>query len=62
MARNQDFLDEIVAERSESNPGFPEMVEAAYERRRLLHDIVVGTVVINNPVRARMLREAYRGV
>lgn len=26
------------------------------ERRRLLHDIVLGTVVINNPVRARALR------
>ena len=35
MARSQDFLDEIVAERSEANPGFPEMVEAAYERRQL---------------------------
>lgn len=31
------------------------------ERRRLLHDIVVGTVVINKPVRAQILREAYRG-
>jgi uncharacterized RDD family membrane protein YckC len=26
------------------------------ERRRLLHDIVLGTVVINNPVRAAALR------
>jgi uncharacterized RDD family membrane protein YckC len=26
------------------------------ERRRLLHDILVGTVVINNPVRAQALR------
>jgi uncharacterized RDD family membrane protein YckC len=26
------------------------------ERRRLLHDILVGTVVINNPVRAEVLR------
>jgi uncharacterized RDD family membrane protein YckC len=26
------------------------------ERRRLLHDIVLGTVVINNPQRAAMLR------
>jgi uncharacterized RDD family membrane protein YckC len=30
------------------------------ERRRLLHDILVGTVVINNPVRAQMLRPARR--
>ena len=26
------------------------------ERRRLLHDILVGTVVINNPARAQALR------
>jgi uncharacterized RDD family membrane protein YckC len=38
------------------------------ERRRLLHDILLGTVVINNPVRARALRmtrwphEASRGI
>jgi uncharacterized RDD family membrane protein YckC len=29
------------------------------ERQRLLHDILVGTVVINNPARARALRTAY---
>ena len=27
------------------------------ERRRLLHDMAVGTVVINNPARARIIRE-----
>jgi uncharacterized RDD family membrane protein YckC len=26
------------------------------ERRRLLHDILVGTVIINNPARAQLLR------
>ncbi len=26
------------------------------ERQRLLHDLLVGTVVINNPARARALR------
>ncbi len=36
MARGKDFLDELVDERSASNPAFPQMVEAAYERRRLL--------------------------
>ena len=36
MARSKDFLDEIVAERSAATPGFPQLVEAAYERRRLL--------------------------
>ncbi len=30
------------------------------ERRRLLHDIVLGTVIINNDARARSLRGAYR--
>jgi uncharacterized RDD family membrane protein YckC len=30
------------------------------ERRRLLHDILVGTVVINNPVRAQVLRQMGR--
>jgi uncharacterized RDD family membrane protein YckC len=29
------------------------------ERRRLLHDILVGTVVINNPIRAQALRMAH---
>ena len=31
-----DFLDEIVAETSRKHPEFPELVEAAYERRKLL--------------------------
>jgi len=31
------------------------------ERRRLLHDIVLGTVVINNPRRAVMLRASISG-
>jgi len=31
------------------------------ERRRLLHDILVGTVVINNPARAQDLRRARWG-
>jgi uncharacterized RDD family membrane protein YckC len=30
------------------------------ERRRLLHDMLVGTVVINNPVRAQVLRQLRR--
>jgi uncharacterized RDD family membrane protein YckC len=29
------------------------------ERRRLLHDILVGTIVINNPVRANVLRAEW---
>ena len=31
------------------------------DRRRLLHDIVVGTVVINNSTRASLLRTSGRG-
>ncbi len=30
------------------------------ERRRLLHDMVVGTVVINSPARAQMIRDVHR--
>jgi uncharacterized RDD family membrane protein YckC len=30
------------------------------ERQRLLHDMLVGTVVINNPVRAQVLRQTRR--
>jgi uncharacterized RDD family membrane protein YckC len=32
------------------------------QRRRLLHDILLGTVVINNPVRATALRSTMTGV
>ena len=32
------------------------------DRRRLLHDMLVGTVVINNPVRAQVLRQTGRAV
>ena len=32
----EDFLDEVIRERSVENPGFPTLVEAALERRRLL--------------------------
>jgi uncharacterized RDD family membrane protein YckC len=32
------------------------------DRRRLLHDMLVGTVVINNPVRAQVLRQTGRTV
>src|SRR5947207_286447 len=31
------------------------------DRRRLLHDILVGTVVINKPVRAQFLRQSRHG-
>jgi uncharacterized RDD family membrane protein YckC len=31
------------------------------DRRRLPHDILVGTVVINNPARAQVLRRSLRG-
>ncbi|MGH6771129.1 MAG: RDD family protein [Xanthobacteraceae bacterium] len=30
------------------------------ERRRLLHDMVIGTIVINNPTRAQLLRNPAR--
>lgn len=38
MAR-KDFLDEIIEESTKRNPKFPEMLEAAHERRRLLREL-----------------------
>jgi uncharacterized RDD family membrane protein YckC len=32
------------------------------DRRRLLHDFLLGTVVINNPARAAALRDVYRTI
>ncbi len=39
MARERDFLDELISEREEKRPGFALMVEAALERRRLLREL-----------------------
>jgi ribosome-binding protein aMBF1 (putative translation factor) len=36
MAGPKDFLDEVIDERTAANPAFGRLVEAAYERRRLL--------------------------
>jgi len=36
------------------------MVGFFNDRRRLLHDILIGTVVVNNPARAQVLRSMYR--
>ena len=38
MAR-PDFLDELIDERTEANPEFPVLVDAALERRRLLREL-----------------------
>lgn len=38
MAR-ADFLDEMIAERSKANPGFPALLDAAVRRRRLLEEL-----------------------
>src|SRR5687768_11979344 len=35
----RDFLDEIIDESTRRNPRFPEMLEAAQERRRLLREL-----------------------
>jgi uncharacterized RDD family membrane protein YckC len=37
------------------------LVAFVNERRRLLHDILIGTVVINNAIRAEALRQARPG-
>lgn len=39
MTRRDDFVDEIVEERSQQNPEFPDLVEAALRRRRLLREL-----------------------
>jgi len=39
MPRRKDFLDEIVEDRSKVNPRFPELVDAALERRKLLREL-----------------------
>ncbi len=39
MANRKDFLDEIVDARSQRNPDFPELVEAALRRRQLLREL-----------------------
>ena len=36
---DQDFLDELIDERTEQNPEFPELVEAAIRRRALLREL-----------------------
>jgi ribosome-binding protein aMBF1 (putative translation factor) len=41
MANRRDFLDEIIDERSERNPEFPDLVEAALRRRKLLRELAV---------------------
>jgi ribosome-binding protein aMBF1 (putative translation factor) len=39
MANRPDFLDEIIDERSERNPEFADLVEAALRRRQLLREL-----------------------
>jgi ribosome-binding protein aMBF1 (putative translation factor) len=39
MPRRKDFLDEIIDARSEQNPEFPDLVEAALRRRQLLREL-----------------------
>ena len=34
-----DFLDEVVEERQQKNPGFGDLVDAALERRRMLREL-----------------------
>jgi ribosome-binding protein aMBF1 (putative translation factor) len=36
MANDQDFLDEVIAQRGEQEPAFPQLVDAALRRRELL--------------------------
>ena len=36
---NEDFLEELIAERSEANEHFAELVEAAFRRRELIRQL-----------------------
>jgi ribosome-binding protein aMBF1 (putative translation factor) len=36
MAHDPDFLDEVIAQRGEQEPAFPQLVDAALRRRELL--------------------------
>jgi DNA-binding transcriptional regulator YiaG len=39
MTSGNDFIEEIVDERSQQNPAFPDLVEAALRRRQLLREL-----------------------
>lgn len=39
MAKQKDFLDEVVEERTAGNPQFPALVDAALRRRQLLRSL-----------------------
>ena len=39
MMGKRDFIDETIAERGARNAAFPELVEAATERRRMLREL-----------------------
>lgn len=39
MPKQKDALDEMVAERSKSNPAFPQLLKAAAERRKLARQL-----------------------
>lgn len=39
MATSRDFLDEVIEERTAKNPDFPNLVDAAERRRRLLNEL-----------------------
>lgn len=39
MTPDKDFLDEIVGERTQRSPEFPDLVEAAFARRQLLREL-----------------------
>jgi transcriptional regulator with XRE-family HTH domain len=44
MAKQTDFLDELISEGETETPGFGLMVEAALERRRLLRELAADRV------------------
>lgn len=43
-ARDEDFLDELIRVRTARNPAFPSLVDAATQRRALLHALAEARV------------------
>jgi ribosome-binding protein aMBF1 (putative translation factor) len=46
MARETDFLDEIITTRRAKNPAFKAMVDAALDRRRMLRQLAANRITL----------------
>lgn len=64
MVPKKDFLDEVIEGRTNANARFPELVEAALERRRLLRELasVRGAAGISQTLVAAMMGTSQSAV